>query len=566
VAFFAIYTAIGMILTLHYNLVDDDGPSRVANAGYVIFSRDPHVAAVGFVWNPLPSLSEIPILVFKNLWPPLLSRGQAGTFMAAGFMAAAVVELRNILLDREVPQPWRICLLGAFALNPMIIVYGGNGMSEAPFMFFTLWAARRLLLWIRSDRASDLALAGLALGLDYLTRYEAAAAAAGAVGVVVVLSTLRGPGRELVPRFRTALLDGVIVGFPFAVCFIAWTIASWLVTGIALQQFSGQYGNSSQISNSAAGVAEFQQLAGGPATIVLRDILYLEPFFPLIAIVVVLFAVQRAEVDALVPIGVFGAVLCFEAYAQLKGATFAWFRFFLMTVPLTIVLASLIWSLPADRPRIGASPSEATLSGGHPLRRARFAPHPPQTWLWRKLSALVAFVITPSRGRSTLGGAAITLCLLVSLPTSWWGMLNPLVGTQAEQSGLCAIANPKKCPVQPSSLRNNWYVASYLDRLNLPNGSVLMDTFTGWDVWLASSNHLQYTITSDDDFIAAVNDPRAYGIRYILVSDPAEDGAADAINKRYPTLYKDGAGIATLVMSVTSTGDDITMRLYRLNP
>ena len=37
-------------------LVPGDALSRVANGYYTLFSRDPHLAAVGFVWNPLPSL------------------------------------------------------------------------------------------------------------------------------------------------------------------------------------------------------------------------------------------------------------------------------------------------------------------------------------------------------------------------------------------------------------------------------------------------------------------------------------------------------------------------------
>ncbi len=60
----------------------------------------------------------------------------------------------------------------------MIVLYGGNGMSEAPYIFFTLWAVRRLLRWVRTDQVNDLVVAGIALGLDYLTRYEAVAAAA----------------------------------------------------------------------------------------------------------------------------------------------------------------------------------------------------------------------------------------------------------------------------------------------------------------------------------------------------------------------------------------------------
>src|SRR5262245_9211017 len=53
----------------HHNLIPNDASSRLANAYYVLFSRDPHLAAVGFVWNPLPSLMLLPVLPLKALVP-----------------------------------------------------------------------------------------------------------------------------------------------------------------------------------------------------------------------------------------------------------------------------------------------------------------------------------------------------------------------------------------------------------------------------------------------------------------------------------------------------------------
>ena len=315
----------------------------MANAGYVLFSRNPHLGAVGFVWNPIPSLAEIPLLLFSHLWPPLLTQGQAGTFMAAAFMAGAVWQVRAITLDRGVPALWRWIIIAGFALNPMIVLYGGNGMSEAPYIFFTLWAVRRLLRWVRTDQVNDLVVAGIALGLDYLTRYEAVAAAAAATAVVIGVAALRSSARGRRERLKHAAVDGTVLAFPFVVCFMGWTLASWITTGDAFSQFSSQYGNSSQVSNASTGVVAFQKLAGGPIAIVVRDLLYLEPLLPIILIVVLVLAVRRTELDSLMPIAVFGGVLAFEAYAQLSGETFAWFRFFLMAVPLMVVLATLLW-------------------------------------------------------------------------------------------------------------------------------------------------------------------------------------------------------------------------------
>ena len=71
----------------------------------------------------------------------------------------------------------------------MIVFYGSNGMSEAPFIFFMAWAVRRLILWMVDDDVHHLIIAGgIAMGLAYLTRYDALALIA-AAGALVAVTT-----------------------------------------------------------------------------------------------------------------------------------------------------------------------------------------------------------------------------------------------------------------------------------------------------------------------------------------------------------------------------------------
>ena len=73
----------------------------------------------------------------------------------------------------------------------MIVFYGSNGMSEAPFLFFVTWAVRRLIMWMVDDDVHHLiAAGGIAMALSYLTRYDAVACIA-AAGVVVGITTYR---------------------------------------------------------------------------------------------------------------------------------------------------------------------------------------------------------------------------------------------------------------------------------------------------------------------------------------------------------------------------------------
>ena len=99
--------------------------------------------------------------------------------------------VRRIALDRSVGTGWRRLAVAAFALQPMIILYGASGMSEAAETFCVLWCVRHLMRWSDQHSIGDIAWAGIALGLGYLTRYEVVPAA---LGAAVFVAVLRKPG------------------------------------------------------------------------------------------------------------------------------------------------------------------------------------------------------------------------------------------------------------------------------------------------------------------------------------------------------------------------------------
>ena len=142
------YLWVGVQLSLVYHSYIGDAVSREANAFYVFFSNDPHLAAIGFVWNPLTSISEMPLILLKGFWPALTADGFAASIMSALFMAGCCYQLIRFMEDLGVGRVARWLLVACFALNPMIIYSGGNGMSEALFLFTLLAATRRLAGWL----------------------------------------------------------------------------------------------------------------------------------------------------------------------------------------------------------------------------------------------------------------------------------------------------------------------------------------------------------------------------------------------------------------------------------
>lgn len=519
----AFYFAVGHTLLMRYNLFDPDATSRVANAGYVLMSRDPHLSALGFVWNPLPSLVQLPILPFSRWWPELRTHGLAGVVQSALFMAGAALVVRAIAMDRGLGSGWRSIAVACFALQPMIVVYGASGMSEAAEIFCLLWCVRHLMRWIDERRIDDLAWAGLALGVGYLARYEVLAAAAGVALLVAVVAFARGTGG----RGAAAAAGLSIILFPVVMVVAAWAVTGWVVNHELFATLTSQYGNERQV---AGALDRSGSLAGSAWTewvVIAARLMGMQPFVVIAIAIAVTSAMLSRTTTALVPVVTFGPVLAFAAWGQYSSATFGWFRFYLTAIPLVVCIALALW-----KPAAGS--------------RHRWG------------------VETPA---ARVGAALVALAVAVGFPVTVSAMLNERIGNQQLQFGLNSLLHPQRLPAQEQWYRrlmvNDRLMADYLDSQQLPDGAVLMDTFNTWGVWLSSARPTQFIITSDFDFKAALNRPWDHGVNYLVVSNPAITDA-DALNVRYPTLWQDGAGFSRLIYATRGFAGDERFRVYEI--
>ena len=378
-----LYSAVGYWLQVRNGFILGDALSRVQASESVLFSRDPHLAAIGFIFTPLTAMLEIPAILLGPLWPELTARAFAGTLMSAIFMAGAVVQVFSIGSDRGLSRGYVTTIAALFALNPMIVFYGSNGMSEAPFIFFLTWSVRRLILWMVDDDVHHLITAGgIAMGLAYLTRYDAVGTVA-AAGVLVGTTTYLRARKS--PRSRRALLDLLLVSGPGFAAFVGWAIASWLITGDAFAQFTSQYGNAAILKQSGgAAAASF----GSGLAFAAVCITLLAPTLIPIAVWAGFLRWRRPNwAMLLVPLLLYGAVLAFQTYTYATGATFPFLRFYIVAIPFAATLALLavpdgVFVEPARRGRYAPVPSNDPSARSTRFGYAAVAPSTASSIYW----------------------------------------------------------------------------------------------------------------------------------------------------------------------------------------
>jgi hypothetical protein len=534
------YLAFAYVLAFRWHSYFPDAQSRLANGFYVVFSRDPHLAAVGFVWQPFTSLASIPLLLFKGLWPPLVHNFFAANIQSAILGALAVHHARKTMLESGVATLPRLALTALFAFNPMFFYYGSNGMSEAGYLCFLIIGVRYLVRWLESERAMDLAVAGIGVGMAYMVRNEAALAAALATVVVFLVSGRRAP-ESFRHRFHTAATDASIFVLPFVLCFVGWAVTSWIIVGHPFEQLQGTYGTASMISAGAnifKGSPDYERQLPHH---VLHDVLALGPLLPALLVVglILVLRPKRPDYRPLAPMAILGGGLLFSMATALNHQTGGFLRYYICAVPLSILLCAA-WA--ARRPEPG---------------RSAFR----QWWYNRAAKRW-----NPKIGRSVLSLLAV-VAALPAMATTWTVLHSGLYASEEFSLLLPYFKRGQPIANAPSRYYDSALsVAQHIDALKLRNGSVLVDNSDACVpfIILLSAHPRQFIIPNDRDFQKTVADPVGFNVKYILSVPNSGLGQLDAINRSYSSFYNDGQGIAALSANLGG-GPCPSFKLYKVN-
>lgn len=330
---FIIYGTISTYLVFGIHYYAGDAQSRVANAYYVLFSQNPHLGAIGFVWNPLPSLLELPLVALHPWIPAVVSRGLAGDIVSAVLGAWGVYHLHHILNGWSMNRFWRILITVSFALNPLIMLYGANGMSDIMWVACILGTYSGIFDYLQSGSLHRLVSAGLWLVAGFGMRYEAVPF--GALMIAALLWTQWDKPRP--QRMGSAILFGAPIVFGGGV----WIYFSWLIMKNPLYFLNSSYGNLAQTSTGAYMTSAMAHADHH----ILRSFFYVIHFglFFFIGFVAAIwwsFGRHRDPRAIVLVLGTIGAELLELVFAY-QGHLGEWDRYFLEFIPNGVLLFAL---------------------------------------------------------------------------------------------------------------------------------------------------------------------------------------------------------------------------------
>jgi hypothetical protein len=525
----AFYLAVGAFLVFHMHYMIDDAYARIDNAFDVLFTSDPHLAGIGFFWPPLPSFLELPIIAFRNLWPPLVTQAFAGTIEAALFGAGTLVLLNSGLKWAGVVRPmrWVICLV--WLSNPMTIIYAAQGMSETPFIFFFFASILVFLRWSESNRTALLPLMGVLAGLGCLCRNEAFLTTA-LIGVGVIALSIRR--RAGVQEIENAAL---LYGLPAIFVVLLWVGSAAVIFHDPLYWFHanginifGKGSSGAVAAAAAAGTTVTRSTAYGVVTqkgvfsssaFILGHSLALFPGVVAMLGMLGVRLITRGNRLAAIMLVSFGLSIPVLDMLIIQSGLGPYLRYQISVIPFAFLVGVFVLRAAQGRRAI--------------------------------VSPFVALAVTLVLGLSNIGTAET--------------LADPALGVQ-EAPLLTALSSGKTVP-EATGVRDKIDIGAAITpqilALDRDGGRILCDSSTCFPIVLNAPDPKLFVVTSDRTFQAAVAAPQSYGIEYFLVPALTGQGAFDYVNVQYPTLWENGAGFSTLVGGVD--GDPMGQwRLYRI--
>jgi len=476
--FFALYLAVGYYIACVLQIYHSDAISRTALAFFTIFGRNPHLGAIGFVWQPLPSLLQIPLLLILRPLGLIMMAGPIVTAIAGALSVLVVYKIGLLINPSKKLLPLLISLL--FGLNPLIILYSAIGTSEMIFITSLLISSYYLVKWFFQMKQLDLILCSIFVALSFWSRYESLPFFAGAIVLLLSFSLYK----KLAYKEMESTSIQFVLPFVFSLSF--WILINWVIMKNPFYFLNSIYSNASLTINLRANpqFLEYSYHSFINSFIyVLKRVFLLAPIIvalPFILLPLILRIKKKAEDLFLFLFLTFPyfAILLFHIYQLYSGQSFGWLRFYIYA----IIMGTLT----------------------------------------------VIFVIKKQKYLIIIS----ILLLLFGTFTTGYAMTRSDLGKE-EFSFVQKILNPS------ANLALEEYLdqRSVSTLMNNTKGLILVDTDKGFSIPLFAKNPERYVITSDLDYVSIVK--KYYkSVDWVIVKKPApEDFTLNKIYYYYPKIW-----------------------------
>lgn len=328
-------------------LFNGDALSRSYQAAVLLSGDGLRLGNLSFLWTPLPTLLQLPFAAI----PGMLGMGYAGVLASAVASGLATVLLDRVLARFGLVWGWRAIAVALYALNPMTLIYGANGMTEQLMVAVVLATLLALLRLPRDVSRHSFLLPGLVgqlAGLAFLTRYEGIAFGAAVALAMAVRSQAAGLKNG---RARTAArVVAMVTAWTYMVGL--WLVANWLIMGSPLYFLTGRGSNKDQAAEMLRQTPEVATLVGNPlgaALYVANLLAWLFPACYVAAAALVWLWLRRRDGEAGALLLVALSFPAFQWALHLAGQSFAWLRFHIYIIPLTFLAVGYVVSRPPLR-------------------------------------------------------------------------------------------------------------------------------------------------------------------------------------------------------------------------
>lgn len=467
------------VVVFRLNLFLTDAMARTRSAWQVFFSYEPKLAYIGFIWAPLPTILQLPLV----LVPWLRYKGLSGNVVTALCGAGAAMALMLLLRRVEMPNILRWLFVWVFVLNPAIAFYSSNGMSEMVLILCVLLVSYFYIRW-HETRGQWVYLSGcsIAASFAFLARYDAAFFVV-ILTFAVALQSFIWHSENVHITESTILMFGAPIGY---VVFL-WILSNWVIMGDPLFFARSTYSNAGQIGYQLTLLPWLLPIKGNLEASLRAGLIQTWTLFPpfiILSIVMLVIIVWKRPWPWLSLLGVGWSLTLFSIMNLYLGQSALFLRYFITCIPMTFVLV------------VGILQSITRL---------------------RWLVSLVLIVF--------LALSAISSLEAMRNATEWGQWNDVFVQALLEDKPVKAWADEEE-------------LVNYI--LKDTKGRILVDDFQGYRIIFFSGQPERFIVPGDSVFPLFLREP--YGnVNYILTSRFALEGTLNQVNIAYPNLYPEGA-------------------------